>query len=164
MRRLTTILILCFWTFANSFGQTETNFVIADHYKTRKFDTAIFPANYIDMLPTPRFSPTKQEVEKAEKCLKKNLEELNQPLVNQTPKTIIHQKLNKYKRQYFGYVDSNGQRILIINCFWVKRRDDINRDWLKQSIDVLDGGSYYWHVKYNLDTDKLFDLNINGHA
>jgi hypothetical protein len=164
MRHLTTIIVLILWTLANCFGQTETNVVTVDHYKTKKFDVAIFPANYIDIIPGKRFTPTRQEVEKAEISLRENLKRLNHPLVNQTPNTIIHEKLDKYKRQYFGYVDDSGQKILLINCLWEHHQNQMSQGWLTERIYVLDGGSYYWQVKFNLDKNELFDLCINGHA
>ena len=145
------------------FGQTDTTFKKADHFKTNKFDVAIFPANYLDLIPGQRFTPKRQDVEKAELALNKNLKDLNKKLVNQSSTPIIHEKLNKYKRQYFGYIDKNGNRILLINCFWSKDKDDSD-GWLKERIMVLDGGSYYWNVKYNLDKNELFDLDINGYA
>jgi len=157
-------MILTFGSLVGCLGQTESTFVSADHYKTRKFDVAIFPSDYIELFSGPSFTPTRQDIERAELSLRKNLEQLNQPFVNQTPKTIIHKNLNKYKRQYFGSLGASGQRFLIINCFWVKKRDKTTQDWLKQRISVLDGGSYYWQVKFNLDTGELFDLNINGHG
>ncbi len=164
MRQFPTIIILIFWTITFCLAQTETSFVTVDHYKTKKFDVAIFPANYIDLISGQRFTPTREDVEKAEVSLRLNLEKLNQPLVNQTPKTIIHKRLNKYKRQYFGYVDSSGQRILLINCFWERRQNQFSINWLTERINVLDGGSYYWQVKFNIDKDELFDLQINGHG
>jgi hypothetical protein len=29
---------------------------------------------------------------------------------------------------------------------------------------VLDGGSYYWSIKFNLNKNELFSLHINGYA
>jgi hypothetical protein len=29
---------------------------------------------------------------------------------------------------------------------------------------VLDGGSYYWQIKFNISKKLLFDLEINGYA
>ncbi len=147
----------------NVFGQSDTTFKQADHYKTHKFDVAIFPASYFDLIPGPRFSPTRQEIEKAELVLNSNLQDLNRQLVNQSSTPIIHKKLSKYKRQYFGYIDQNGNRILLINCFWSKNKDDSDH-WLIERIMVFDGGSYYWNVKFNLDKNELFDLAINGYA
>ena len=163
MTRILTILTLILLTTYNCFGQTDTTFKKADHFKTAKFDVAIFPANYLDLISGQRFTPTRQEVEKVEIALNDNLKVLNKLLVNQSSTPIIHKKLHKYKRQYFGYIDKNGNRILLINSFWSKDKEDTDR-WLKERIMVLDGGSYYWNVKFNLDKNELFDLVINGYA
>lgn len=151
--------------YSSGFTDVKGTFVLdADHYKTRKFDVAIFPANYIDLIPEKRFTPTRQEVEKAELELRNQLEKLNQRRSNQSSSPIIHKNLNKYRRQYFGYIDNNGQKILLINCIWKKDSNDTKNKWLKERIIVLDGGSYYWQVKYNVDTGELFDLVVNGYA
>ncbi len=113
------------------------------------------------MIPGERFTPTKQDIDKAEVALNRDLKTLNRQNLNQTSTPVIHKKLRKYKRQYFGYIDKNGERILLINCFWDKESE---RNWLNNRVVVLDGGSYYWNVKYNIDKDKLFDLQINGYA
>ena len=163
MTRTLTILILVLLTTFHSFGQTDTAFKKANHYKTNKFDVAIFPANYFDLIPGPRFTPTRQEIDKAEIALHNNIKDLNKGLVNQSSTPIIHKKLHKYKRQYFGYIDKNGDRVLLINCFWSKDKNHTDR-WLTDRIVVYDGGSYYWNVKFNLDKTELFDLDINGYA
>ena len=53
----------------SGFAQVDTNFVQAHHYKSSKFNVAIFPANYQELLPSPRFSPTREEIDKAENRL-----------------------------------------------------------------------------------------------
>ena len=163
MTRTIIILILIFLTTYNVFGQSDSLFKKADHYKNDKFDVAIFPKSYLDLISGQRFTPTRQEVEKAEIALNNNLKLLNKQLVNQSPTRTIHQNLHKYKRQYFGYQDEKGNKILLINCFWSKDKDESDR-WLKNRIIVLDGGSNYWNVKFNLDKNELFALDINGNG
>lgn len=161
MRKFSLLLTVLLLTIFHGFGQPNTNKIEAEHYKTKKFDVTIFPANYIDMIPGERFTPTKQDIDKAEVALNRDLKTLNRQNLNQTSTPVIHKKLRKYKRQYFGYIDKNGERILLINCFWDKESE---RNWINNRVVVLDGGSYYWNVKYNIDKDKLFDLQINGYA
>ena len=146
----------------NCFSQ-EKKSSIAENYKTENFDIAIFPKTYIEMLPEKRFTPTKAQVDIAELELRTNLKEINSKKVNQTSTPIIDKNLKKYRRQYFGYIDGNGDEILIINSFW-KNRKDKNQGWLNDYIRVLDGGSYYWEVKYNITKGKLFELYVNGYA
>ena len=121
MKKTLTILTLIFLTSLNCFGQTDTSFKKAEHYKIKKIDIAIFPENYYDLISEQRFTPTRDEIEKAEIALSNNLKILNKQGVNQSSTPIIHKNLSKYKRQYFGYIDKNGDRILLINCFWSKK-------------------------------------------
>jgi len=145
----------------NSWSQDHRSFQVADRYHTSKFDVAIFPETSLDMILGMRFTPTREDIEKAETALKTQLQELNKPLVNQHNSPIIHKKLRKYKRQYFGYINDKGQKILLINSFWNKKEYSY---WLESKVSVLDGGSYYWSVNYDLETNELFDLYINGSA
>ncbi len=161
MRRFSLLLSVLLLTIFHGLGQANSNHIEAEHYKTKKFDVAIFPANYIDMIPGKRFTPTKQDIDKSEFALIRDLEKLNRQKQNQTSTPLIHKNLRRYKRQYFGYIDKDGQRILLINCFWDK---DAENSWLKDRVQVFDGGSYYWDIKYCIDKDKLFDLSINGYA
>ncbi|WP_417356361.1 hypothetical protein [Flavobacterium sp.] len=134
----------------------------AEHYKTKEFDVAIFPETYKELLPEKRFTPTQENIIEAELALHTKLEKLNYLLTHQSDSPVIHKNLNKYLRQYFGYIDENGNRILIINCFWKNIDKMAKKLWLKDRITVADGGSFYWNVKYNLDTGELFDLKVNG--
>jgi hypothetical protein len=163
MKRRLTILIFTLLTAFSNFGQTDTTFTKAERYKTNKFDAAIFPSNYFDLIGGQRFTPTRQEIDKAELALQTHLKALNKDLANQTSTPIIHKNLKKYKRQYFGYIDKNGDRILLINCFWSKHID-FSKRWLQDRVVVLDGGSYYWSIKFNLNKNELFSLHINGYA
>ncbi|RYX84083.1 hypothetical protein EON73_03565 [bacterium] len=163
MKRQLTILTAILLTVLKSFGQANITFTKAEHYKTNNFNVAIFPAYSLDMIPGKRFTPTRQEIDKAEITLRKDLKALNKHLGNQNQTPIVHKNLSKYNRQYFGYIDKMGARILLINCFWSKNKDDTDR-WLTSRIRTLDGGSYYWNVKFNIDKEELFDLDVNGSA
>lgn len=134
---------------------------VAKHYKTSKFDAAIFPANSLDMIPGTRFTPTKLEIDTVEFVLAKQIKTLNTPQINQHNSPVIHENMGKYRRQYFGYLDELGHRILIINCFY-KKKNNVDADWLTTKVSVLDGGSYYWTIRYDLNAKKFFDLDING--
>lgn len=154
-----TILLLLF-----SLSLAAQKKEVAELYKTDIFEAAIFPAEYQDYLPKPRFTPAKEEINLAEIALIKDLESLNFLLVNQSDSPVIHQNLDKYCRQYFGYTDENGDRILLINFFWKTNHKEDYRSFLKTRVIVLDGGSFYWNVKYNLTKKKLFGLSVNGYA
>lgn len=132
---------------------------IAKHFKTNDFDVAIFPGMIKGLGNFEGFDITEEEVIKAEKKIKSNLRLININLENQYNTPIIHKKLKKYKRQYIGLYDDNGEKYLLINAFWPTHREE---NWLNEIIYVSDGGSYYWNIRYYIDTDELKALNVNG--
>ena len=135
---------------------------VAEHFKTKQFEVAIFPESSYEIMQGKRFTPTKEEIFEAEKALKSKLKEANRNLENQYNSPIIHRNLKKYKRQYFGYINGNGKKVLYINSLWKKNEEETK--WLQQIIMVSDGGSYYWNIEYNLNTDELINLSVNGSA
>lgn len=135
----------------------------AVHYKTEWFEVAIFPASNQDILTREkRFTPTKEQVNLAELALVQKLEKLNYYLMNQTSTPVIHTNLHNYLRQYIGYINKQGQHILLINSFWHNIDRTHNKYWLKMRVVVDFGGSFYWNVKYNIETGELFDLRVNS--
>lgn len=142
------------------FGQNQK--VIADHYKNCKFNVVIFSKDYKSFKNGDSFSPSRENVEEAEKMLRSDLKKLNKEMTNQSSSPIIHKKLKKYNRQYFGFVDHKGHKILYINALW-KRKNKTN-SWLKRYIKMNDGGSYFWQIYYDLTTKKLYGLNVNGYS
>jgi|SRR5690606_36092126 len=146
-------LVTCF-----SFGNSQA---IAERYQTRDHDVAIFPKEYKLHGFEKRFTPIKEEIFLAEEALQNQLKKINKNLPNQSQSPVIHKNLNKYKRQYFGVYDEKGKKILLINCFWEERPNDY---WLQSEVQVDDGGSYYWQIKYSIDDNKLFDLIVNGYS
>ena len=121
-----------------------------------------------------RFTPTISDIEKAERILKENLESLNESRMNQVDNCpIIHKNLKYYRRQYFGYIDNNGNKIIYTTFNWDRytlcdrlrgNSKDENDNWKKEVEMGLDGCSYHWEIKINLGTKELFELGINGVA
>ena len=157
-------IILLFFSCA-LWGQTKQQKTVAEFYKCRGADCAIFPDTYLDFpLLQNKFIPTHKQVDDAELLLKRKLKNINidSGYQNQLGGPVIHKKLRHYKRQYYGYKDSKGHRILLINCVWSK--DEFSEHWLDSYILVNDGGSYYWNIKVDLETGTLFDLEVNGNS
>lgn len=156
MKIISTLFLFCLFGLAS--GQTNKKETVAENYKTKQFNCAIFPSTYID-LPAigsiVRFTPTHADIDKAELALKNKLA----LLVKDNP--AVYKKLKQYRRQYIGFINEDGQKILIINCMRTKD-EETSKDWLDKYIITLDGGSNYWTIYFNLDTDTLFNLNING--
>lgn len=135
---------------------------IAERYKTKDFDVAIFPASYKSHIGSDKkFTPSKEEILRAEKTLSAKLKTLNKELVNQYETPVIHKELKKYKRQYFGYIDETGNRILYINC--LHEKSSALEKWLIDFIQVKMVAA----ITGILNTTSLLvnsDLSINGYA
>jgi len=139
-------------------------FNVAELLKTDEYEIAIFPENSKEIFSGgKRFTPSKEEISAAEKALKSQLKELNSDKLNQSDTPVIDKNLKKYRRQYFGYTNDKGEKILFINCFWRKEKDESSL-WLKEQIRVMDGGSNYWNIKFNVEKNVLFDLEVNGYG
>ena len=68
--------------------------------------------------------------------------------------------MKKYKRQYVGFINDKGEKILWINFVWDKRLTE--SELSEDIISVKDGCSYYWNIKINVTTNNIFELKING--
>jgi len=101
-----------------------------------------------------RYSPTLQNIQKAEEILKNNLKQENSERINQGKGCpVIHKKLNNYRRQYFGYINQEGDSIIYTIFEWDRysisdrmRGLSENEHWKKEMILVFDGCSRYWVV------------------
>jgi hypothetical protein len=67
--------------------------------------------------------------------------------------------LSAYRRQYIGIL-VHGQRVIFANFFC----NAYHTDWQHKIVFVLDGGSCYFEVKYDVQTDAFYDLSIHGEA
>ena len=157
-------------------GQIIQDTFLVDHYQTKNFDCAIFPSNYSTIHPPDKlskryFTPSRQEIDSAENALVMQLDKQDSHY-SKHDLPLICKKLNEFRRQYFGYIDSTGHKILFINSFWApqekrkKSRDSASSNhlkiWLQKKISVDDGGASYWNIKFDTASKILFALKING--
>jgi hypothetical protein len=162
--KLLTIGLVILFTFISC---AQTN-IAQGYIKEKNVEGYIFSKEYTPMLvyfddAKERYTPTKTDVLKAEQLVIDQLININS-LVNQGGKCpVIHKSISKYVRQYIGYVDQNGDRILWIN-YVIRKNNNQSSELSKDVIMVLDGCSNYWNVKVNLNKEKIYDLRINGSA
>ena len=73
-----------------------------------------------DTIDAPRWTPTMQDIENAEKLIRKYVTKKSMHhLVNQGGGCpIIYQNFDKYVRQYYGIFNKKGQKILEVNFLW----------------------------------------------
>ena len=146
---------------------------------SRNFKGAIFPKTYdIPLTENPsiekRFTPTKEEIVELENQLRSQIKKINKNKPNQGKHygPIIHKRLKKYDRQYIGFIDQYGQRVIHANFIWngysiwesirgwTKPDDSWKTDWQMW----FDGGSRFWNINYIIDKKEFVDFSVNGVA
>lgn len=151
-------LLICFYAMGNNYP----SMIKGKGFKGYIFDKEHFALVSIES-QSERYTPCKDDILLAEDILNKKIETINTPLVNQGGHCpIIHKNLKKYIRQYVGFTNKNGEKVIWINFLWNKKgmQDKSSKD----IINVLDGCSHYWKVEINLTKKELYNLRINGSA
>ena len=178
---LTSILFLTLLLSCNTTVKTfQTSDANKIGVKSNKFKGTIFKSTYpkdeLFILPTDsliKFTPTEEDIELAETILKEQIQKVNIPRINQFGKhQYIDKNLNKYFRQYVGFINEQGDSVIHINFHWNKFTifDKIKGYWddrLEYTSDFsqpLDGGSRYWNINVNLTGKQLYGLSVNGVA
>ena len=146
------------------FAQSPEKFKIV---KTGEFEGAIIlkeqgRSEYFGKNIKAFWTPTEQNVLDAEKLAQAYLEKYhrNDNYHNMSVKHILSQ-LKKYKRQYVGLIDENGDKSVWINYF--HDSGDFPQ-WDQQLVEVNDGGDNFFNIKVNLNKKNSYDLSINGVA
>ncbi|RZK30050.1 MAG: hypothetical protein EOO63_07690 [Hymenobacter sp.] len=129
-----------------------------------------------DVDSTNRFTPSVEEIEIVDNILLHNLKTINKQRPNQQDgNPVLHRNLPKYFRQYVGFTDNQGSKIIHINFSW-NRRSLVGRieDYLDKTYSRLkynsnyqltfDGVSYYWSINANLTKRELTNLGVHGNG
>lgn len=106
-----------------------------------------------------RYTPTNDDIAKAEELIQKRIAYLNRDHENQEGRCpIIDEHIRKYERQYVGFTDVFGHHIVWVNFLW----DETISDKLSKDIVLTEGGcGRYWRVKVNVDLEKVYGLEVN---
>lgn len=121
----------------------------------------IFSTEYDGWLPynnvyDKRFTPTKAEVRKSEKILIADYERYSKEKGFNTIENIKDYYW-KFNRQYFGYINNNDEKLLVINLLNFKNKFQVYqyfKDWKKRYIDI-----YYYPTGYHLDSQFIINLD-----
>ena len=107
-----------------------------------------------------RYTPTEEEIAEAERLIQKRIAYVNRHHINQEGMCpVIDEHMRRYERQYVGFTDITGCRIVWVNFVW----DESAADRLMQDILLTEGGcGHYWHIKVNLSTGKVYGLEVNS--
>lgn len=159
MKKNVLIVILIFKLSANLYGQNGALFCKGKGYQGYVFDTSYFVLKSVKQ-QQGKINLSCDEVKIAEEVLNKELLNFNKDKINQSQRCPdINKNLHKYCRQYFGFINTNGEKIVWINLFW-------NRAFKKMAkyelVNVNDGCSYYWNIEVNISAKTISNLQING--
>lgn len=154
------ILIIILFTWQSTTTKAgDPIFCKGKDYRGYIFDSGHFTFMSFDHQRS-RYTPSVSDVANAEHLLSNRISKLNSKRPNQLDGCpIIHENLEKYCRQYIGYINSKNQRVIWINLFWDK---ELEKRASKEVITVFDGCSYYWTVEINIDTRTVFNFAVNG--
>ena len=71
--------------------------------------------------------------------------------------TAILKQLSQYRRQYFGYVNEKGYKVIEAHFLFNK---DLSKSWTTSKIVINGGGMKYWQLK-SFGIDTLYEFNVN---
>ncbi|MDF2431177.1 MAG: hypothetical protein JWP44_808, partial [Mucilaginibacter sp.] len=124
MKKLPLLLLLCIVlsTNAQKIIKTEQVSDHSIHIIGDRFEGVIFSKEYspiFHLFPNniKRCSIDTEDILSAERILAEDLRNKQSHKINDL---FIRENLKKYLRQYAGYYDSKGRKIVIINFFWQK--------------------------------------------
>ncbi len=161
MKKLVLILfLLCIQTVCCS--QISKKPVENIYLKTNKYEGVIFPKNHLELVGgNKNWTPNEKDIGKAEIILNESRILVENKGLNRLQGCpVIYKNLKKYKRQYFGYHNQKGEKVIWINFIHIK---SIFLDgWHERLISVNDGCTYYWSIEINLDKGICEKLWING--
>lgn len=112
-----------------------------------------------------KYTPTKEEIQLLEEKLRVQIPLLNREETNQGKGCpVIHKKLSRYVRQYFGFINRKGDKIIFINFVWAKSDNKLIERLSKDYVEINDGCSRYWRIKYNLTQGEFYEFRVNPKA
>src|ERR1700679_1563548 len=162
----------CFYSQAQKFDS-----ILANHYKIKDFDAAIFPKEFVRYDDTnsidKKFTPSVAEILIAYKALKDSIMSTSNDTIKKKGANgryhwnyllvELLNNFNSYKWQFYGYINNKGEKKLSVVSFLLDKYDN-QIDWLWTEKMVSDGGCEFWQAEYNLNTHKiiLFKCNLPG--
>ena len=129
------------------------------HMKGANYEGVVFDSkhSYPFLTKKERFIPSAIEISNLEKKLTKDIINLISDYRGHVyTKCRIEKKLLEYKRQYFGYIDK-GKKIIFTSFI-----NSTPAGWKKNVVFVEGGGCNYFQLKYGVNSEKFYDLNINS--
>ena len=113
-----------------------------------------------------KFTPSIDDVRAAEKILNNNIPKwAKTQYENNSACPVIYSNMHKYCKQYVGYFNSEGEKIIYLNAFYNEppfNESDQMIFFSEALIRGQDGCSNYWSVEINLNTNELMTFMVNS--
>lgn len=175
IQKIIIVLLLVLANIITIFSQSVDCFV------TKKFKVTIFPNSYLFKPHNPldsfqRFTPTRLEILETEKALARQIKSIvkatngKRSAFEIRDRKRIYRHLKCFNRQYFGYFNAKGEKILYINAYYTgtwldKLKYDMDsEDCLTEYNHAFDGGASNWAIEFNLNTKTFLGFGTNGYA
>jgi hypothetical protein len=105
----------------------------------------------------PYWTPSGGDIERLERDLRTYLS-----TIDTAEARTVNRDLANYKRQYVGFA-ALGRKWILINAFcetqWTR-----DASWTKEIVWVFEGGSCYFHGRYEISTSHFYGFWINGES
>ena len=149
----------------------------SSHIIGNNFEGIIFHEDYYEHADDTternikRFTPSNEDIILTESVLK--TEGKNKQ--NKGDRKYIFNNLEKYRRQYIGFFDKKGDKIIYINSFrvdddWADKKIKIGNGgleiptWYNTLFKVFDGGGSFWQIGIDLRKKQIIGMSVNGVA
>ncbi len=103
------------------------------------------------------WTPQPEQIAALEAALTPFLQTADDPWLKPDPP--IWERLPAYERQYAGFM-VDDKPIIYGNFFCNGENFEWRQDW----VAVMDGGDCYFQVKYDVESDTLVNLSVNGES
>ncbi|WP_258104493.1 hypothetical protein [Marinoscillum sp. MHG1-6] len=159
-----TLLILTFATSCSNRNNKETSERINFRFAILNLPAEEF--RYITQDFANVWNPDTIDLIKAEQLIKKAVRTTEGELLS-------IQSLPNYFRQYVGFLNSAGERMLWVNALcdikdgMVENNGEFELQpwpWKTEPIIVDDGGDCYWNILINIDKQEYSNFYVNGVA
>ena len=107
-----------------------------------------------------RFTLSSADIDTVEKLMKKKIAKLNHTHNHQASMEcqLIDEHLEKYKRQYIGFINDEGDKVVWVNFIRDRRFDKL---LLYEIPNIIGGCSNFFSVKVNIDHRIVYGLEVN---
>lgn len=73
----------------------------------------------------------------------------------ETVGSLIASELARYRRYYYGLINTNGERMIVVTAEHRNSPAHSRWDWQFSGVLTIGGGVYNWRIRYNKDVNEF---------